>query len=87
MPGTDFFEDVLFLFAVVTSQYAPASNVNGVRFGQLVPKVLPVTRRFRFTLCPQGRCAFSTHSNVVMLCGRRVYQEMTRSFLKSSLVR
>ena len=61
---TDPFDDVSLLIAVTRPKDIPTRNINDVRFRQVAPEAFPLNRRARFTLCPQGRCAFSTNGDV-----------------------
>jgi len=45
----DSFDDAFFV-TILCLQYAPALNVDVVRFGQLPQEVLALYRNFRFTL-------------------------------------
>ena len=67
---TDSVDDVSLLIAVTRSKYIPAPNINVVRFRQVAQEAFPLNCRVRFTLCPQGRCAFSTDGNVKPLFDR-----------------
>jgi len=70
MRRTDSFEGVHVLFPILLCEYTPAPNVQVVHFDQLFTEVFALDRRIRLTLCPQGRCAFSTNCNVETLLRR-----------------